>query len=385
MSGTATIEAWLAEQEGAMIGLIENLVSIDSGTGNWAGVTAVGEAIADFLEGEGIEVERLPQKGSGAIVRARVAGPGNAPILLMGHCDTVFPDGEAARRPFTIRDGRAYGPGVADMKAGLVMNAFVLAAYHRFGGNAAPLIGLFTADEEIGSPVSRATIEATARPARAVYNAEPGRPNGNVCTSRKGGVFMIADITGRAAHSGGNYADGRSAILALAKKIVDLHAMTDLPSGITVNVGLISGGQSVNTVAPDARGEIDLRYVKKADRDRLVAAVEAIVRRVDVPDTQGAFRIRGEFLPLEQSPGSRAIYDLYRDAAKESGITLEGEFSGGCADSGFTAAIGAPTLCSTGPIGGKAHTPEEYLEVASIVPRAQLVAHSVMRTPPAGR
>ena len=148
--------------------------------------------------------------------------------MLMGHRDTVFPKGEPTRRPFRIENGNAYGPGVADMKAGLVMNAFVLAAFQKFGGAPAPLVGLFTSDEEIGSPACRPIIEAEARRARAVFNSEPGRPTGNVVNGRKGGVFMKMEITGKAAHSGGNFSDGISAIEELARKIIALHAITDL-------------------------------------------------------------------------------------------------------------------------------------------------------------
>ena len=142
-------------------------------------------------------------------------------IVLMGHRDTVFPKGEAARRPFRIENGRAYGPGVADMKAGLVMNAFVLAAFRKFGAAPGPMVGLFTGDEEIGSPEGRIAIEAEGRMARAVFNSEPGRPSGNVVTARKGGVFMMLSIEGKAAHSGGNFEAGISAIEELARKIID--------------------------------------------------------------------------------------------------------------------------------------------------------------------
>ena len=161
------IRSWLSFQRDAMLSLMEKVVNIDSGSYDKAGVDAVGEVFEEFFKSHGIEVERLPRDVSGDIFRAGIAGPGNAPIVLMGHRDTVFSKGEAARRPFTIRDGRAYGPGVMDMKGGLVLNAFVLAAFKKFGGNPAPLIALLTSDEEIGSPQSRGVIEETARGARA--------------------------------------------------------------------------------------------------------------------------------------------------------------------------------------------------------------------------
>lgn len=373
---------WLASQHDAMLGLIEKVVNIDSGSYDKAGVDAVGEVFSDFFASHGIEVERLPRDVSGDIVRARVPGPGNAPIVLMGHRDTVFPAGEAGRRPFTIREGRAYGPGVTDMKAGLVMNAFVVAAFAKFGGHSAPLVALLTSDEEIGSPQSRSIIEETARGARAVYNAEPGRPSGNVVSKRKGGVFMVMDIVGKAAHSGGNFEAGRSAINALAHKTLAIAALTDLSIGVTLNVGLVSGGQSVNTVAPSARGEIDMRYARAADRGRIVAEVEKIVATEHVPGTQASLRIKGEFVPLEPTAANDGLLAIYQTAAKQAGLTVQGEATGGCADSGFTSAVGAPTLCATGPVGGLAHSPEEYLEVGSIVPRAQALAGAVLATTP---
>ena len=371
------IRSWLSDQRAAMLSLMEKVVNIDSGSYDKAGVDAVGEAFEEFFREHDIEVERLPQDVSGDIFRARIPGPGNAPIVLMGHRDTVFSKGEATRRPFTIRDGRAYGPGVMDMKGGLVLNAFVLAAFKKFGGHSAPLVALLTSDEEIGSPQSRSTIEETARGARAVYNAEPGRANGNVVSRRKGGVFMIMDIMGKAAHSGGNFEAGRSAINALAHKTLAISALTDIPIGVTLNIGLVSGGQSVNTVAPAATGEIDMRYSRHADRNRILGAVEKIVATEHVPGTSATLRIKGEFLPLEQTDGDTRLLAHYKKAALQAGLTVEGESTGGCADSGFTSAVGTPTLCATGPVGGLAHTPEEYLEVDSIVPRAIALANAI--------
>src|SRR5262249_52963871 len=152
----------------------------------------------------------------------------------------------------------------------------------RFGGAPAPLAGLITADEEIASPSSRPIIERVARHARCVFNSEPGRPSGNVVTGRKGGVFMRVEVLGRAAHSGGSFEKGISAIGELAHKIVAMHALTDLKRAITVNVGVIKGGQSVNTTAPQAEGLIDLRYVKPPDRTWALEALQAIVDRATV-------------------------------------------------------------------------------------------------------
>jgi glutamate carboxypeptidase len=370
---------WLAGQQEAMVALLRDLVDQDSGSYDKPGIDRVGDRIRRFLEGHGITVEILAQERHGDCLRAAVPGESNrGHVLLLGHRDTVFPDGEAGRRPFRTEDGLAYGPGVADMKAGLVMNCFVLAAFARSGGGPAPLVGLFTGDEEIGSPEGRPVIEREASGARAVFNGEPGRPSGAVVTGRKGGVFCVVRIEGRAAHSGGNFTHGISAIEELARKVQALHAITDLARGTTVNVGLVSGGQSVNTVAPWAEAQLDLRYVEPADRDEAMGRIRAVVERAYVPGTRASLQIRGEFLPLTQSPEARRLFDLYAEAARASGFETAGEFVGGCADSGFTAAVGAPTLCAVGPVGGRAHTAEEYLRLDTLVPRAQACARAIL-------
>jgi glutamate carboxypeptidase len=388
MNTETAITDWLAAQRPAMLEMLREMVDTDSGSYNKKGIDAVGAIVSRFMASHGIKVETVAQQKHGDCLRAlgRSNGaPSNAGnIVLMGHRDTVFPDGEATRRPFTIEGSRAYGPGVADMKAGLVMNAFILAAFEKFGGAPNPIVALFTGDEEIGSPEGRAVIEAEARRARAVFNSEPGRVSGNVVSGRKGGVFSAFSIEGKAAHSGGNFSDGISAIGELAHKIIALHALTDLEAGITVNVGLVAGGQSVNTVAPLATGQIDLRYVTAPQREAVMGAIEKIIRTATIPGTRAMLEIRGEFLPMEHTPTAAKMLALYQDAAGATGFHPQGEFTGGCADSGFTAAVGAPTLCGVGPVGGKAHSPEEYLELDSLVPRAQALARAILRLDAAG-
>jgi glutamate carboxypeptidase len=388
MSKLSTHEAivcdWLAARHDAMLALLEDAVNTGSGSYDKAGVDAAGVVFERFLRSHGLITTREAHAIYGDAIHITLDDqPSNEkPILLMGHRDTVFTKDEEKRRPFKIDGGRAYGPGVADMKAGLVMNAFVLAAFKQLGGAPAPLAGLITSDEEIASPSSRPIIERVAKAARCVFNSEPGRPTGAVVTGRKGGVFLVFEVHGRAAHSGGAFEKGISAIGEIAHKIVAIHALTDLARGITLNVGLIKGGQSVNTTAPHAEGHIDFRYVQPADRARTLAAIQAIIDRSYVPGTTATLTLRGEFLPLTANAEAEAMFASYRDAAVDAGLTVTGEFSGGCADSGFTAAVGCPTLCSVGPVGGNAHTVEEYLEIDSLVPRAQALALAILRLPP---
>ena len=377
----ADVLNWLDGQAGAMLELLERLVNADSPSRDKPAVDATGAILKAFFAERAIPVETYPDATYGDAIRAVVEVPGSnqRPVMLLGHRDTVFPPGEAARRPFRVLDGRAYGPGVADMKAGLVMNVFVLAAFHACGGAKAPLMALITGDEEIGSPFSRSVIEQQARAARVVLNSEPGRPSGNVVTSRKGGSVIRFEVFGKASHSGTSFTDGRSAILEMAHKIVALHALTDLERGTTVNVGLISGGQTVNTVAPHAVAEIDLRSVAEADRVADLDRIAAIMAHATVPDTYAKWDVTSAFLPLVRTAQSDRLFELYAGVSAEHGVTVAGEFTGGCADSGFTAALGIPTLCGLGPVGGKAHTADEYMEVATMVPRAKAMAATILR------
>jgi glutamate carboxypeptidase len=374
---------WLASQKEAMLDLVRALVDIDSGSYDKAGVDTVGDRLRAFLTAEDVAFSVVANDRFGDAIRAQVdnvaSGGANAPVLLLGHRDTVFPAGEAGRRPFRVVDGRGSGPGCCDMKAGLVINAFVLAAFARFAAAPSPVTALFTADEEIGSPSSKALIKETAQTVRAVFNSEPGRPGGGIVTGRKGGKFMRIDVIGKAAHAGNNLADGISAIEELARKIVKLHALTDLPNGISCNVGTIAGGQTVNTVAPYATAELDLRFIRPEEGARALAAIEAIVAEPNLSGTRAKLEITGEFEPLVASDASHRLFEHYAACARSLGQAVEGVFAGGCADSGFAASVGAPTICAVGPIGGHAHSPQEYLEIDSIVPRAQALALAIMR------
>src|SRR3954467_2242790 len=339
---------WLGGQRDAMLALLQTLVNTDSGSYDKAGVDAAGGHIRKFLDEHGIATEVTPDRPFGGAISAtggQDSPPfGNRPILLMGHRDTVFPKGEPTRRPFKIEGDRAYGPGVADMKSGLVINCFILAAIKKFGGAPAPVTALFTGDEEIGSPFSRPVIEQYAPAAPVCLNSEPGRARGAAVTGRKGCLFIRFEITRKAAHSGANFEAGIRAINDLAHKTLALHALSDPPNGITLNVGVISGGQTVNTVAPWARGEVDLRFITPADRAATFAKVEEIMAKSFVPGTSAKLEITGEFLPLVETADGKDLFEHYAACLKDIGIgEATALFTGGCADSGFAAATGVPT------------------------------------------
>jgi glutamate carboxypeptidase len=374
---TAILEH-LGRQHQAMVALLAELVGIESGSYNKKGVDAVEARLRLWLEAAGIACEMVPHERFGGCMAARLpAGGGDRPIVLMGHCDTVFPDGTVAQRPFRIDGNQAFGPGVSDMKAGLVMNSFVLAALRQIGAPC-PMTGLYTADEEIASPSSRPVIEAEAKGARAVFNAEPGRPSGNLVSRRKGAAFIELEVTGRAAHSGAAHAQGVSAIEALARKIQRLHRLTDYDLGTTVNVGLVNGGQSVNTVAPRATAAIDVRFSTLNIMEKILGDVREICNCCELPGSDSRILRQGNFLPLEEDEASRALLDAYARSAAGLGLQVTGEATGGSADSGFTAALGTPTLCGTGPVGGNAHTDDEWCRIDTLVPRAQALALTIL-------
>jgi len=379
--------AWLDTQYEPMVALLGELVDTDSSSHDKAGVDRAGRILQAHLEARNVACEVTDHPTAGFFLKATVPARGRANdhVLLLGHRDTVFPKGTAKERPFRVEGKLAFGPGVSDMKAGLVMNAFVLEAFSRAGGAALPLVGLFTSDEEIASPASRPVIEAAASGARAVFNAEPGRsagPGGNVVSGRKGAMFLTVEVTGVPAHSGGAHDKGISAIEELCRKVIQLHALTDYARGTTVNVGLIEGGVSINTVAPFAKARVDVRFTTMANMAAAEMAIAKVLETTHLPGTTTRLTSRAAFLPLEQTPANRALFEHYVAAAADLGLKVGGEYTGGSADSGYTSAIGAPTLCGTGPIGARAHTPDEFCELDSMPVRAKALALAIMRLAP---
>lgn len=384
MNQTARYEklaVWLRSHEQEMFALLERVVSTESGSYFKPGVDRVCEIFREFFDQAGIETEIYHQESHGNCLRADIAGSGGVDtphVLLLGHMDTVFPEGTLANWPYRVEDGVAYGPGVADMKAGLVMNAFVARAFHECGGNVSRIRVFFTGDEEIASPCSRHLTVEMARGAGTVLNAEPGRPTGNVVVERKGAIFVDFEVEGVAAHAGVAHEKGASAIEALARKVMALHALTDRTTGVTTNVGIIEGGVSVNTVAPFAKGRLDVRYPKGTDEAALQQRISAIIEEASPACTCGRITHEGRFLPLFQTDESKMLLDDYCRAAQALGVSVKGESTGGSADSGLTAAAGAPTLCATGPVGGNVHTNKEYCELRTLVPRAEICAATIL-------
>lgn len=387
------LDTELQNQEAPMLALLEDLVSIDSPTAHAQGVNQVGERLAAWLGEAGFLVSRLPkppipddevwQKDLGDVFMAGTHAPEAGPgIAFIGHMDTVFPVGTAAARPFRLDRAadRAIGPGVADMKAGLVAMLFAARALKRSGLLPCPLTLMFSPDEELGSPTASQALAAKLPGALAVICAEPGGEGGKVTLSRKGSGHMHLKIQGKAAHAGRNYEDGASAVIELAHKILGINAFLDLPRGLTVNTGLISGGISANSVAPSAEARIHLTYRTLEDGQRVVAGIRALAAKPVVPGTIA--RVSGglRLYPLERSPQGDALFKLVQEAGETLGLRLSGQHYESAAESGFcSSALGVPTICCMGPEGENIHSAQEYMLPSTLVPRCKLMALSALQ------
>lgn len=371
---------WLASRRGEMLAVLEEAVNIDSGSSDKPGADRMASLFEGLMKAAGLPARRHAREKYGDCVSVEVnpRGDKSPHVLLLGHMDTVFPAGTASRRPFRVEGNLGRGPGVADMKAGLVMNAFVARAFAELAPGAPPIRVLFTSDEEVASPSSRDITFEMARGARACFNAEPGRPGGNVVTGRKGALFYDFEVHGVAAHSGVNPEKGASAIDALARKVIDLHALADPATGVSANVGTIRGGMAVNIVAERAEGQLDIRFPATVDREALRARIREIIERHATPNTHAHITHEGIFLPLEPTPESLALLARFQAAASRVGMKVAGEFTGGSADSGLVASVGTPTICATGPVGGHMHTEREWCDLDTIVPRAQALALTIL-------
>ena len=382
------VEADLA----SFLGDLERLVDVDCGSYTKAGVDEVGRFVQGFLAGEGASVEVSPQAELGDTVIGAFAGRVGGPrVLLIGHMDTVFDPGTAAARPYRVDGGRVTGPGVSDMKAGLLAGLYALRALDRVlpGGLRAglPFASLtFVAnpDEEIGSPVSSPVIRRLARSTDVCFVLECARANGDIVSARKGIVDLQIRVRGRAAHAGVEPEKGRSAVLEAAHLTVALHALNGRWPGVTVNVGVARGGSRPNVVAEEAELQVDLRATRRAELEAAEAEIRALCARPTVPDVLVQVTELARHWPMERSAGAALLVERAVGLAGRLGFTLRDTATGGASDANTTAGLGVPSLDGLGPIGGLDHSPGEYLELDSIVPRTTLLAAlllSVARSP----
>jgi glutamate carboxypeptidase len=352
-----------------VLDLLRELVEIESPTYS-SGVRRVAELCARELEAFGAQTRFL----DGDHLVAEFDGH-EPPLLLVGHTDTVWPEGTLATMPFRSENGRAYGPGTYDMKGCLV----VLVEAIRLATERTRALRVFlTADEEMGSKTARPHLEREASGCAAAFVVEPPGPSGNLKTARKGlGRFRLT-ITGRPAHAGTHREDGTSAIEELAHQVLALHALNEGDRGVSVNVGVVRGGTTENVVAAEAQADIDVRVARHEDRDRLEQALASLK-----PHLEGArLEVSGRWTrpPLEPSPGGDRLLAQAREHGRTLGLELVAESSGGGSDGNIVGAIGVPVLDGLGAEGGGAHAPDEHVLLDSIPVRARLLS-LLLRSP----
>ena len=361
-----------------LIETLQELVRLESPTTDPAAADRCGARLAEHLREMEGRVERIPSPTSGAHLRAVFgAGPPAPQILLLGHFDTVWPVGQIERMPLREADGRLYGPGIYDMKGGIVMGMLAvraLAAAGRLRDRGVAM--LWTADEERGSPSSRGLVEESARGRRAVFVLEPALPDGAVKTARKGCGEFELHVTGVAAHAGIDPTRGASAIDELAVQIGRIGALRDHARGLTLNVGCIEGGERPNVVAERARAVVDARAATMADARRLEERMAALRPVHD----RTRLEVRGGFSrpPFERTPEVVRLYETARTLAAEMGHALPEGATGGGSDGNFTGALGVPTLDGLGAVGDGAHALDEHVVIGDLTWRAALLAGLVV-------
>ncbi len=362
--------SWLSGRLPEMEALLRDLVDRNSWSGNVAGVNAVQSLVADALGGSGVAVERVAGGKHGD--HLCFASPAGGPFtFLIGHSDTVFPPGTF--EGYRSEGGRAMGPGVLDMKGGLVVGIFALRALARAGLLAGiPVRGIVVGDEEVGSPGSQPLTVERVRGATAALGLESGRAGDLVVTRRKGIASLDARAEGVAAHAGGDHEKGRNAIRALARFVDRVEGLTDYPRGVTVSVGRFEGGTTRNTVPARARCEVDVRFLSPEDGAEVLARVEAAARDAAIPGTRIEVLRAGNRPALVRTDASAALAAAYGACLAAEGLgSGEAPLSGGGSDASVTGAAGVPSIDGLGPRGAGYHTHDEYIELGSMVPKAR--------------
>ena len=361
-----------------MVSFWQEIVNMESGSQNKTGIDAVAARLGQALASEGAAVKIVEMEKAGNMLVAEVGAGRNKPaVLFMGHMDTVFPLGTVAKRPFTIRDGKAYGPGALDMKGGIVAALFAIKALNAAGYTDRPLKVILAGDEEIAHANSNAAdvFMQEAKGAAAAFNCETGFVDDAIVTGRKGTAVFTLEVKGVGVHAGNEPENGRSAILEISHKVIDIQNLTNWEQGTTFNVGVIEGGIVPNPVTGYAKIVVDIRYQDPAllpDIERQLAEVAA---KQYVPDTTTTLTQTPGIAPMQTTDGVKQLFEVVKKTYAEMGLgTPYGKYVGGGSDSAYSVMAGVPTVCAMGVKGGRNHSPEEFAVVDTLYERAKLLA-----------
>lgn len=372
--------AYIDDHKAQMMDLWQDLVNQDSPASYREGVDLVAKRVFKELEEAGAST-RWDEEGKALI--AEIPGDSRAPVLLLGHMDTVFPVGEAARRPFTVEGSRVTGPGALDMKGGVAVMLSALKALHSAGFSGRPLKVILVSDEEIAHNGSKATVmlQREARGGAACFNCETGYEDNSLVIGRKGGVVFKAAVHGIAAHAGNNPRQGRSAIWEMAKKIDDIQNMTDWDKGITFNVGTIKGGTVSNAIPDYCEVEGDIRFQDPDISPFVKEELLKVLNHTYIEGTKTELLLYHEgMLPMKMTEENRKLFEFVKKTGEENGIPVsEGKLVGGGSDSGYVVYAGVPTVCAMGVKGRFNHTRDEYALKDSLFERAKLLGAVILK------
>lgn len=372
--------AYIDDHKAQMMDLWQDLVNQDSPASYREGVDLVAKRVFKELEEAGAST-RWDEEGKALI--AEIPGDSRAPVLLLGHMDTVFPVGEAARRPFTVEGSRVTGPGALDMKGGVAVMLSALKALHSAGFSGRPLKVILVSDEEIAHNGSKATVmlQREARGCAACFNCETGYEDNSLVIGRKGGVVFKAAVHGIAAHAGNNPRQGRSAIWEMAKKIDDIQNMTDWDKGITFNVGTIKGGTVSNAIPDYCEVEGDIRFQDPDISPLVKEELLKVLNHTYIEGTKTELLLYHEgMLPMKMTEENRKLFEFVKKTGEEDGIPVsEGKLVGGGSDSGYVVYAGVPTVCAMGVKGRFNHTRDEYALKDSLFERAKLLGAVILK------
>lgn len=360
----------------AMVDTWKLLVDRDCGSGNKAGVDGVGRDVKDFLEKCGFKVWFHEYEKAGNMLVAEYGDASKPFIVLTGHMDTVFGDGTAAARPFTIKDGKVTGPGVLDMKGGVTILLYAVRFLLEAGYNRYRIKIILAGDEEVahGNSTASADYEKEAKGAVMGFNLETGFVDNSVVIERKGVAQYLFEVDGVGAHAGNNPEDGRSAVEELAHKILNIQAETDWQEGTTVNCGVIAGGTVANAVPEHAWVKVDVRFKTTAGMERIEKAFQKIAKKQYVESTTTCCKKLVVFPPMERLESSEKLFERAEAIAEKYGFPKAKAIAvGGGSDSAHLTACGIPTLCALGVRGQFNHTEREWAEEESLFERTKML------------
>lgn len=357
---------------------LESLVNIDSGSKDVKGVEAVNEFLINkFLEIGWLVKTHYFDNSVASCIEIKNKNEENIDILILGHSDTVFPSNTVESRPFSIKDSRAYGPGVIDMKSGLLS---VYYAIKDLDKDALPKICFaINSHEEVSSMYAYPWIQELSKKSKIALVCEPARANGALVNERKGLARYDIEFRGIAAHTGVNPEAGASSIAELGNWIVELNKLTNLESGVILNVGVISGGTASNVIAENAKATLDVRFVDQLALDNIEEIIKKWQENPFVKNVKVEVERKGWRPPMNPSEKTEKLSKLISEIGYDLGIDIKYTATGGGSDANFTSALGVPTMDGMGPIGGGAHSDKEYLEIDSIIPRINLLRELIIK------